>query len=40
MGGERAIFDHVVTGDPRDDEAFVREMAMIWWFGVFRRPAN
>lgn len=40
LGGERAIFDHVVTGDPRDDEAFARELAMIWWFGVFRRPAN
>jgi AcrR family transcriptional regulator len=37
MGGERALFDHVVAGDPSEDEAFAREMALIWWHGAYRR---
>ncbi|QUQ62773.1 TetR/AcrR family transcriptional regulator [Kutzneria sp. CA-103260] len=38
MGGERAIFDQVLAGDPGEDEAFAREMALIWWHGAYRRP--
>ncbi|MEU4407445.1 TetR/AcrR family transcriptional regulator [Streptosporangium sp. NPDC023963] len=40
MGGERAIVDHVTAGDPGGDAAFAREMALTWWYGVFRRPAD
>jgi hypothetical protein len=40
VGGERAIFDHVTEGDPRDDAAFACELARIWWFGAYRRPAG
>ncbi|MGK5739304.1 TetR/AcrR family transcriptional regulator [Micromonospora sp. URMC 103] len=40
MGGERAIFDHVTARDSRDDAAFARELALIWWHGVYRRPAD
>jgi AcrR family transcriptional regulator len=38
-GGEQAIVDHVTAGDPAEDTAFAREMARIWWYGVYRRPA-
>ncbi|EWM17760.1 TetR/AcrR family transcriptional regulator [Kutzneria sp. 744] len=37
-GGERAIFDHITTEDASQDEAFARELALIWWHGVYRRP--
>jgi AcrR family transcriptional regulator len=40
MGGERAIFDHITVRDPRDDAAFARELALTWWYGVYRRPAD
>ncbi|MGP4102786.1 TetR/AcrR family transcriptional regulator [Nonomuraea sp. KM90] len=40
MGGERALVDHVTTGDPGSDAAFAREMALTWWYGVYRRPAG
>jgi AcrR family transcriptional regulator len=39
IGGERAIFDHVAAAGPGDDAAFARELALIWWYGVYRRPA-
>ena len=40
IGGERAIFDHTVAADPAEDAAFARELARIWWYGVYRRPAD
>jgi AcrR family transcriptional regulator len=40
IGGERAIFDHVTVADPADDAAFVRELALTWWYGVYQRPAG
>ncbi|HTU72102.1 MAG TPA: TetR/AcrR family transcriptional regulator [Trebonia sp.] len=40
IGGERAIFDHVTAMDPGDDAAFARELALTWWYGVYRRPAD
>jgi AcrR family transcriptional regulator len=40
IGGERAIFDHITTAGPADDAAFARELALIWWDGVYRRPAR
>jgi AcrR family transcriptional regulator len=40
IGGERAIFDHTVAADPAEDVAFSRELARIWWYGVYRRPAD
>jgi AcrR family transcriptional regulator len=40
IGGERAIFDHTVTADPAEDATFARELARIWWYGVYRRPAD
>jgi AcrR family transcriptional regulator len=39
VGGERAIFDHITTAAPADDAAFARELAQVWWYGVYRRPA-
>ena len=38
MGGEKAIIDHVLAGDPDQDEVFARELALIWWHGAYRRP--
>ncbi|PZG18213.1 TetR/AcrR family transcriptional regulator [Nonomuraea aridisoli] len=40
MGGERALVDHVTAGDPGHDAAFARELALTWWHGVYRRPAD
>jgi AcrR family transcriptional regulator len=40
IGGERAIFDHITTAPPSDDAAFARELALTWWYGVYRRPAD
>lgn len=40
IGGERAIFDHIAVAEPGDDAAFARELALIWWHGVYRRPAS
>jgi AcrR family transcriptional regulator len=39
VGGERAISDHVATEEAGSDAAFAHELAMIWWYGVYRRPA-
>ncbi|MEV4757885.1 TetR/AcrR family transcriptional regulator [Micromonospora sp. NPDC049559] len=40
VGGERAIADHVAAsgGDESQDEAFARELALIWWHGAYHRP--
>jgi AcrR family transcriptional regulator len=40
LGGERALVDHVTAGDPGRDAAFARELALTWWHGVYRRPAD
>lgn len=40
VGGERAISAHVETADPDTDAAFARELAMTWWWGVYRRPSE
>jgi AcrR family transcriptional regulator len=42
IGGDRAIFDHVArsAGDTSGDAAFAREIALIWWYGAYRRPAG
>ncbi|MGI5150424.1 TetR/AcrR family transcriptional regulator [Plantactinospora sp. CA-294935] len=41
-GGETAIIDHVASsgGDASGDASFARELALIWWHGVYRRPAT
>ena len=40
IGGERAIFDHVTSAAASEDAAFARELALIWWHGVYRRPTD
>lgn len=40
QGGEQAIVEHVTAGDPADDATFARELALIWWHGVYRRPPS
>jgi AcrR family transcriptional regulator len=40
IGGERAIFDHITTAAAGDDATFARELALTWWYGVYRRPAD
>jgi AcrR family transcriptional regulator len=40
MGGERALVDHVTSGDPGSDAAFARELALTWWYGIYRRPTD
>jgi AcrR family transcriptional regulator len=40
MGGERAIFDQITFADPSTDATFARELALTWWHGVYRRPAD
>ncbi|MEU7880563.1 TetR/AcrR family transcriptional regulator [Microbispora bryophytorum] len=40
MGGERALVAHVTAEDPGSDAAFARELALTWWYGVYRRPAD
>lgn len=39
-GGVQAIAHHIATGDPADDIAVAHEIAMVQWFGGFRRPAG
>ncbi|WP_432132929.1 TetR/AcrR family transcriptional regulator [Streptomyces tendae] len=39
-GGEQAIVEHVTTRPPESDRVFARELARIWWYGVYRRPAD
>ncbi|MGW4490280.1 TetR/AcrR family transcriptional regulator [Amycolatopsis sp. NPDC004368] len=40
VAGERAIFDHIEVEEPTRDADFARELASIWWYGAFRRPAD
>ncbi|MFK3983850.1 TetR/AcrR family transcriptional regulator [Micromonospora sp. NPDC050397] len=40
VGGERAILDQITVGDPADDPSFAREIALIWWYGAYRRPSD
>ena len=40
IGGERAIFDHVTDAGSDEDASFARELALTWWYGVYRRPAG
>jgi hypothetical protein len=40
LGGERAIFEHVTDASSDDDATFARELALTWWYGVYRRPAD
>jgi AcrR family transcriptional regulator len=37
-GGEQAITRHIAVDDGSGDEAFARELAAIFWHGVYRRP--
>jgi AcrR family transcriptional regulator len=39
-GGEHAIGHHISNNDGSGDAAFARELAAIWWYGVYRRPAG
>ncbi|MCZ4602647.1 TetR/AcrR family transcriptional regulator [Streptomyces sp. Lzd4kr] len=39
-GGERAIVEHITTRPPGSDPVFARELALIWWYGVYRRPTG
>jgi AcrR family transcriptional regulator len=39
-GGDRAIFDHVAANDDTRDEQVARELALIQWYGAFRRPPS
>ncbi|MBE1489415.1 TetR/AcrR family transcriptional regulator [Plantactinospora soyae] len=40
MGGKQAILDHITVGNSQHDAAFARELALIWWYGAYRRPAE
>lgn len=37
-GGDRTISDHVAMNDGSRDVAVARELALIQWYGAFRRP--
>jgi AcrR family transcriptional regulator len=39
-GGAQAIVRHITGDGGTGDEAFTRELALIVWHGVFRRPAS
>jgi AcrR family transcriptional regulator len=39
-GGEQAIVHHIMVNDGSGDKALARELAQIWWYGAYRRPAN
>jgi hypothetical protein len=39
-GGAQAIVRHITGDGGTGDEAFTRELALIVWYGVFRRPAS
>jgi AcrR family transcriptional regulator len=40
VGGAAVIARHVAGGDPDDDAAVARELALSQWYGVYRRPAG
>ncbi|CAG6392178.1 TetR/AcrR family transcriptional regulator [Streptomyces cocklensis] len=39
-GGAQAIAHHIRVDDGSGDAAFARELARIWWYGAYRRPAG
>jgi AcrR family transcriptional regulator len=39
-GGDRVIARHVANHDASHDEAVARELALIRWYGVYRRPTS
>ncbi|MGW2712609.1 TetR/AcrR family transcriptional regulator [Streptomyces sp. NPDC001356] len=38
-GGAQAIAHHIRVDDGSGDVSFARELARIWWYGAYRRPA-
>jgi AcrR family transcriptional regulator len=40
MGGEQALADHVASEAPAADAALARELALTWWYGIYRRPMS
>jgi len=39
-GGFQALANQVLTGDPEQDETVAREIALLEWYGAFRRPVD
>lgn len=39
-GGAQAIAHHIRVDDGSGDTVFARELARIWWYGVYRRPTG
>ncbi|MEU4098375.1 TetR/AcrR family transcriptional regulator [Streptomyces sp. NPDC026673] len=39
-GGAQAIAHHIQVDDGSRDAVFARELARIWWYGAYRRPAD
>lgn len=39
-GGAQAIAHHIRVDDGSGDTVFARELARIWWYGAYRRPAG
>ena len=39
-GGIQVIANQVLTGDETQDDAVAREVALLQWYGTFRRPAQ
>ncbi|MEV4000584.1 TetR/AcrR family transcriptional regulator [Actinomadura sp. NPDC049753] len=39
-GGNQAIAHHISVDDGSGDAVFARELARIWWYGAYRRPAE
>lgn len=37
FGGEQAIVHHIATDPGSGDAAFARQLAEVWWYGVYRR---
>jgi TetR/AcrR family transcriptional regulator, ethionamide resistance regulator len=40
LGGHRFMVRHVTTEDGSRDDAAARELAMTWWYGMYRRPGG
>ncbi|MEU9382921.1 TetR/AcrR family transcriptional regulator [Streptomyces sp. NPDC048279] len=39
-GGAQAIAHHIRVDDGSRDAVFARELALIWWYGAYRRPTE
>ncbi|MEU6347005.1 TetR/AcrR family transcriptional regulator [Streptomyces sp. NPDC046977] len=39
-GGAQAIAHHIEVDDGSHDAVLARELARIWWYGAYRRPAH